>query len=78
MVAVIRCPSEGKFGEVSGANNESIQLVGKVHQNLCPFASLRVFVGGVVDFSVVTNVGEMLFDGLRNRNLHLRNTQCLH
>ena len=63
VVTVIGGPAEREFAEVAGANDECSGLVGHVHEQLCAFACLRVFVGSVVYAGVVAYVSEVLCDG---------------
>ena len=60
MVAVIGRPAECQFGEIAGPYDESVLLVGDIHQQLGPFACLAVFVSHVVDGRIVVDVAEML------------------
>ncbi len=66
VVAVVCAPSEGQLAEVAGADDESSHLVADVHENLRALSGLRVLVGDIVDGRVVTDVTEVLSDGLGN------------
>ena len=59
VVGIVGAPSEGQFGEVACADDEAVALVGYIHENLGTLPGLGVFVGAVVDFRVVADVGKV-------------------
>ena len=78
VVAIIGGPSECQLREVASAYYQSVILVGQVHEYLRALTSLRIFVGGIVDGSVVVDIMEVLSDGSSNGYLQLLDAQRLH
>ena len=66
MVAIVCGPSKGDFGQVAGSYDNTIVLVGNIHQNLGPFTRLGVFIDSVMEFFRMLYILEMnpasLFD----------------
>ena len=78
LVAVVGGPAQGQFRQVSRADDQSALHVGHVHEDLRPFAGLRVFVGGRAVRGVEPDVPEVLHAGLADRDLALRDSQFAH
>ena len=68
MVAVVGCPAQSQFGEVTRADNNPAALVCQIHEDLCPFSCLTVFIGDIVNGFLLTDVRKMLPHTLLNRN----------
>ena len=60
VVAVVGGPAQCQFGKVARSHDNSAEFVAQVHENLCAFACLSVFIHHVVHGHVVANVFEML------------------
>ena len=78
MVTIVCGPSQCELREVTGSYNYAALLVGHIHQNLSPFACLRVLVGHICQCRILSYILEMLCHGLADRNLPCGNAQCHH
>ncbi len=63
VVAVVGGPSQGQFGQVARTDDQTLGLIGQVHEQLGTFAGLDVFEGYVVTGRVVVDVTEVLIHG---------------
>ena len=81
VVAVVGAPPESQLGKVSRADHDAVLLIGGVHKDLCPFPGLRVLVGGVHHFRIVSDVLEMLLNCGHDGDLpagHAKNLHQIH
>ena len=78
VVAVVGGPSKCQFAEVACTHDEAVHLVGSIHENLCPLASLTVLVGDVVLVCLVPDVGKVLQASLLDADFADGNAQELH
>ena len=78
MVTIVCSPAESQFGEIARADDESIVLIGKIHENLRALTCLAVFVGDIMNADVVANVLEMLYAGIANAYFELCDAQFCH
>ena len=72
MVSVISRPSKSKFRHISCTNYNSTGLIGNIHQYLCSFSCLGIFIDYTVIFRIMSDIFKMLLYCCPHRNL----TQC--
>ncbi len=77
VVAVIGCPAQRQLAQVTGADDQSTPLVGKVHQHLCALPRLSVFKGDGVIVHALADVTEVHLHGLADVHPHQLGTQLL-
>ena len=77
VIAVVGAPAQRQLRKIARADVEAADLVGDVHQNLCPFARLGVFVGHIVLALVVADVPEVPPHGVADRDRPQRRAQVL-
>ena len=56
MVSIVGCPSESKFGEISGSYNDAAGLVCQVHQHLGALSCLGILVRDICHFRIMSDV----------------------
>ena len=78
MVAVIGCPAQSQFREVASTHDDGVLLIGHVHQYLCALAGLGILVGHVVQFRILSDIAEMLGNGLGYADFAHGDAECLH
>ena len=64
VVPVVGSPAEGQLGEVAGTDDQTVALVGYIHQDLRPFTCLCVLVCSIVVVRILTDILEVLHDSL--------------
>ena len=69
MVAIIGAPAQGQFGKIAGANHNAAHTAGKVHEDLGPFPGLGIFVSGIADSGIMTNIFKMQGNRILNGDL---------
>ena len=78
LVAVVGRPTQRQFRQVTRTHDQRSLAVGHVHQNLRPFAGLRILVGRRTVVGRQPDVAEVLLAGGADRNLACRDTQLAH
>ena len=77
MVAVIGCPAERKLRHIPGSDDQTIALVGEIHQHLRALPRLSVFVGYVMLFHILTDIPKMHLHRLADIDLNELCAECL-
>ena len=72
VIAVVRRPAQGQFGQVAGTHDKATHLIGNIHQDLSSLTRLGVFVGHVMHRLVVADIAEVLAHGVDDGILYVR------
>jgi len=78
MITAVGAPTERQLGEVAGAEHETADLIGDVHENLRALARLAVFIGDGIVGRVVADVAEVLQHSLFDGDFTGGDAQFLH
>ena len=78
MVAIISGPTQCQLRHIACTNYNSILLIGHIHQNLGALAGLRILVGNIVVLSILTDILEVLGNGLGDADFLDGYAQSLH
>ena len=78
MVAVISCPTQSQFRQISCTDHQAVRLVGYIHQYLGSFTGLAVFISNIMYGNVVSDVFEMLKTSLFDTDFLYRYSQRIH
>ena len=68
MVSVVGGPAQCQFRHISRTNDQCIFLVCDVHQHLRAFPGLPVFIGNIMAFHILPDIGKM--SGHRFSDIH--------
>ena len=63
MIAVIGRPTECDLRKVARTNDKTVRIVGDIHDDLCAFTRLCVFIGYVAHVFIVSDILKMHADG---------------
>ena len=78
MVTVVCSPSECQFRQVTGTYDESVLLIGQIHQNLRALTGLTVFIRHIMDIDIVVDILEVLYAGITDAYLAPGDSQFRH
>ena len=78
VVAIIGSPAQSQLRKVAGAYHHTAHLVGKIHQNLCTLACLRILIGYIMHAGIMTDILKMLGHRLGDADFPDGNAQTLH
>ena len=78
VITIVGSPSQGKFRKVTGPYNNSAQFITQIHENLCSFASLCIFISHIMHGNVVSYIFKMLLNCICNANFPYCHTKTSH
>ena len=78
MIGVIGAPAQGDLTEITGAQHNTAEVIGHVHQYLGAFPGLRVFIGDGMVALIVSDIPEMQAYSLMNRDFPGGDVQLVH
>ena len=70
MISIVGCPSQCQLWHISGSYYKSTLFICHIHQYLCPFPCLRIFIGYIMVIFILSDISKMNLYRIYDGNLH--------